>query len=40
MATVQVVHLGDRTATARVVSVTQPDIRPGTSARQIAKLPS
>jgi len=40
MATVQVVHLGDRTATARVVSVMQPDIRPGTEARQIAKLPS
>jgi hypothetical protein len=40
MATVQIVHVGDRTATARVVSVIQPDIRPGTEARQIAKLPS
>jgi hypothetical protein len=40
MATVQVVHVGDRTATARVVTVTQPDVRPGTEARQIAKLPS
>jgi nucleoid-associated protein YgaU len=40
MATVQVVHVGDRTATARVVSVVQPDIRPGAEARQIAKLPS
>jgi hypothetical protein len=40
MGTVQIVHLGDRTATARVVSVVQPDIRPGTEARQVAKLPS
>jgi len=40
MATVQVVHVGDRSATARVVRVVQPDIRSGTDARQIAKLPS
>lgn len=40
MGTVQIVHLGDRTATARVISVVQPDIRPGTEARQVAKLPS
>jgi hypothetical protein len=40
IATVQVVHVGDQTATARVVSVTQPDIRPGAEVRQIAKLPS
>jgi nucleoid-associated protein YgaU len=40
MGTVQVVHVGDHTATARVVSVVQPDIRVGTEARQIAKLPS
>ncbi len=40
MGTVQVVHVGERTATARVVSVVHPDIPPGTEARQIAKLPS
>jgi hypothetical protein len=40
MATVQIVHVGERTATGRVVSVVQPDIKPGTEARQVAKLPS
>lgn len=40
MATVQVVHVGERTATVRVVRVTQPDIPSGTEARQVAKLPS
>lgn len=40
MATVQVVHVGDHTATTRVVSVVHPDIIPGTEARQVAKLPS
>jgi hypothetical protein len=40
MATVQVVHVGEKTSTARVLRVTQPDIVPGTEARQIAKLPS
>jgi LysM repeat protein len=40
MATVQVVHLGDHTSTARVIKVTQPDIIAGTEVRQIAKLPS
>jgi hypothetical protein len=40
MATVQVVHVGDRTSTARVAKVVQPDIPVGTEARQIAKLPS
>ena len=40
MATVQVVHLGDRSSTARVIKVTQPDIIAGTEVRQIAKLPS
>jgi hypothetical protein len=40
MATVQVVHLGDRTSTARVLKVAQPDILAGTEVRQIAKLPS
>ncbi|TFG52348.1 MAG: LysM domain-containing protein [Gemmatimonadales bacterium] len=40
LATVRVVHVGDRSATARVVSVNAPDIAEGTPARQIAKLPS
>jgi LysM domain len=40
MATIQVVHLGEATCTARVLRVTQPDIAPGTEVRQIAKLPS
>jgi hypothetical protein len=40
MATVQIVHVNDRTATATVVSVVQPDVRAGTEARQVAKLPS
>jgi hypothetical protein len=40
MATLQVVHVRDRTATARLINVLSPDIAPGTEARQIAKLPS
>lgn len=40
MATVQVVHVGERTSTARVVRVIQPDIPSGIEARQVAKLPS
>jgi nucleoid-associated protein YgaU len=40
MATVQVVHLGERTATTRIVRIVQPNIPAGTEARQIAKLPS
>ncbi|HET6577064.1 MAG TPA: LysM domain-containing protein [Gemmatimonadales bacterium] len=40
MATLQVVHVRDRTATARILNVLSPDIPPGTEARQIAKLPS
>lgn len=40
IATMQVVHLGDRTATGRVVRVSQPRIEPGMEVRQIAKLPS
>jgi hypothetical protein len=40
MATVQVVHVGERTATTRIVKVIQPNIPVGTEARQIAKLPS
>jgi nucleoid-associated protein YgaU len=40
MGTVQVVHVGDHTSTARVMRVTQPDIKPGSAVRQVAKLPS
>ena len=40
MATVRVVHMGDRSATARVMGVNAPDISKGTPARQTAKLPS
>ena len=40
MATVQVVHVRDRTATARILNVLSPDIPPGTEAYQVAKLPS
>lgn len=40
MATVQVVHVGERTATVRIVKIVQPNIPAGTEARQIAKLPS
>ncbi|HXI20116.1 MAG TPA: hypothetical protein VNH46_03485, partial [Gemmatimonadales bacterium] len=40
MATVQVVHVGESTCTARVVKIIHPNIPPGTEARQIAKLPS
>jgi hypothetical protein len=40
MATLQVVHVRDRTATARILNVLSPDIPPGTEARQVAKLPS
>jgi hypothetical protein len=40
MATVRVVHVGDRSATARVLGVNAPDIEKGTPARQTAKLPS
>jgi len=40
MATMQVVHVGERHATARVLSVKVPAIDLGTEARQIAKLPS
>jgi LysM repeat protein len=39
MATLQVVHVRDRTATARVLNVISPDIPAGTEARQVAKLP-
>jgi hypothetical protein len=39
MATLQVVHVRERTATARVLNVISPDIPAGTQARQVAKLP-
>jgi hypothetical protein len=40
MATLQVVHVRERTATARLLNVVSPDIPPGTEVRQVAKLPS
>lgn len=40
IATLQIVHVRERSATARVVSVVSPDIAPGTRALQVAKLPS
>ncbi len=40
MATLQIVHARDRTATAIVLSVVSPDIPPGTDVVQVAKLPS
>jgi hypothetical protein len=39
MATMQVVHVRERSATARLLNVISPDISPGTEARQVAKLP-
>jgi LysM repeat protein len=39
MATLQVVHVRERSATARLLNVISPDITPGTEARQVAKLP-
>lgn len=40
MATLQIVHVRDHTATALVVNVISPDIPPGTQVMQVAKLPS
>lgn len=40
MATVQVVHVRERTSTIRVVGVASPDVPRGTHAFQVAKLPS
>jgi LysM domain-containing protein len=40
MATLQVVHVREHTATARLLNVLSPDIEPGADARQVAKLPS
>jgi len=39
MATLQVVHVRERSATARLLNIISPDIAPGTEARQVAKLP-
>ncbi len=40
MARLQVVRVGDRTSSALVVRVISADIRPGTVAKQVAKLPN
>ncbi len=40
MATLQVVHVRERSATARLLNIVSPDIPPGTEVRQVAKLPS
>jgi hypothetical protein len=40
MATLQIVHVREHTATARLLNVLSPDIPPGADARQVAKLPS
>jgi hypothetical protein len=40
MATLQVVHVRDHSATGRLLNILSPDIPPGTDARQVAKLPS
>jgi hypothetical protein len=40
MATLQIVHVRDHTATARIINVVSPDIPPGTDVLQVAKLPS
>jgi hypothetical protein len=40
MATLQVVHVRERSATARLLNIVSPDIAPGTQVRQVAKLPS
>lgn len=39
MATLQIVHVRERSATARLLNVVSPDIPAGTQARQVAKLP-
>jgi hypothetical protein len=39
MATLQVVHVRERSATARLLNIISPDIVPGSQARQVAKLP-
>jgi hypothetical protein len=40
MALLQVVHVRDRTATTRILSVAAPNVPSGTAVRQVAKLPS
>jgi hypothetical protein len=40
MATMQIVHVRDRTATGLLINVISPDIPPGTDVMQVAKLPS
>ena len=40
MATLQVVHVGERTATVKVRNVVSPDVPAGTRVRLVAKLPS
>lgn len=39
MAVVQVIRVGDRSATTRILSVSSPDIKGGAETRQVAKLP-
>ena len=39
MATLQIVHVRERSATARVLNVISPDIQPGAKVRQVARLP-
>jgi LysM repeat protein len=40
MATMQIVHVREHTATARLLNILSPNIAPGSDARQVAKLPS
>jgi LysM repeat protein len=40
MATMQIVHVRDRTATGLLLNIISPDIPPGTDVMQVAKLPS
>ncbi|HEX6990585.1 MAG TPA: LysM domain-containing protein [Gemmatimonadales bacterium] len=40
MAVVQVVHVGERTATVRILTLTAPIIADGSESRQVARLPS
>jgi hypothetical protein len=40
LATLQIVHVRNHSATGRLLNVLLPDIPPGTEVRQVAKLPS
>jgi hypothetical protein len=40
MARLQIVRVGDRSSSALVVRVISADIKPGTTAKQVAKLPN